>query len=64
MITREQVYSIARYLIELYGPDAQAVAQRKSDDAVALRNPAGIHVWNKVRAALDELAPEEQPTIH
>lgn len=64
MVSREQIYSIAIYLIERYGADARSVAQYKAAEELAIENCDAVCVWARIRRALDEIAPEPPPTIH
>ena len=64
MVSREQIYSMAIYLIDHYGANARSVAQYKAAQQVANENTAGVCVWARIRRVLDELAPEPPPTIH
>jgi hypothetical protein len=65
MPTREQIYSMAMYLVDYYGADAIVVARQKAARQVALDNDAGILVWSRISEALERLlAGLPPPTIH
>ena len=64
MVTQEQINSMAIFLIDRYGAEAMAVARRKAAEQVALDNAAGVHVWARIRDALQRLAPDLIPRIH
>lgn len=64
MVSQKDIYFAANLLVDVYGREAEDVAQRQLNELMGKDDVKGAAVWLSIAAAIDDLQHAKQGKLH